>query len=192
MAVPAAFYAARIRLEPHGGNKALVVLASIYYPGDRLRDLQGRGAANRSKYWEAAVGFLEAANEAKMESPKQNTSVAGTWRTVAQQAMPAAVYWLVLSLITFLGMSEVIKIEATGTRLSLAVVVVGVAFSSACFLERLLRDRVRTDEQPNPELSDVTGGLPKWLNRNKEQERCAEPQTGAKQAQEGLWCWLPS
>ena len=57
--------------------------------------------------------------------------MAGAWRTVAQKATPPALYWLVLSLITFLGMSAVIKIEATRTRLSLVVVVVGVAFSAA-------------------------------------------------------------
>jgi hypothetical protein len=89
-------------------------------------------------------------------------------------------------------MGEVIKIEATRTRLFLVVVVVGVAFSAACFLERSLRDYVRTDVQPNAEPSDVTGGLPKWLNRNKEQERRAEPRTSAPQTQEGLWCWLPA
>jgi hypothetical protein len=94
--------------------------------------------------------------------------VAGAWRTVAQKATPPALYWLVLSLITFLGMSEVIKIEATRTRLSLVVVVVGVAFSAACFLERLLRDYMRTDIQPNGEPSDVTVSLPQWLKRNKE------------------------
>ncbi len=87
-------------------------------------------------------------------------------------------------------MSAVIKIETTKTRLSLVVVVVGVAFSTACFLERLLRDYMRTDMQPNDEPSDVTGSLPKWLNRNK--ERRAQPRTGAPQTQEGLWCWLPS
>jgi len=118
--------------------------------------------------------------------------VAGAWRTVARRATPGALYWLVLSLITFLGMREVIKIEATRTRLSLFVVVVGVAFSTACFLERLLRDYLRTVVQPNAEPSDVTGSLPKWLNRNKEQERRAEPRTGARQAQAGLWYWLPS
>ena len=53
--------------------------------------------------------------------------MAGAWRTVAQKATPPALYWLVLSLITFLGMSAVIKIEATRTRLSLVAVVVGVA-----------------------------------------------------------------
>jgi hypothetical protein len=42
--------------------------------------------------------------------------VAGAWRTVAQKATPPALYWLVLSLITFIGMSAVIKIEATRTR----------------------------------------------------------------------------
>jgi len=121
--------------------------------------------------------------------------VAGAWRTVAQKATPPALYWLVLSLITFLGMSAVIKIEATRTRLSLVVVVVGVAFSAACFLERLLRDYMRADIQPNGEPSDVTGSLPKWLSRNKEHlgakhrgkgERRAEPQTGAPQTQEVL------
>ena len=121
--------------------------------------------------------------------------MAGAGHTVAQKATPPALYWLVLSLITFLGMSEVIKIEATRTRLSLVVVVVGVAFSAACFLERLLRDYMRTEVQSNGEPSDVTGDLPKWLSRNKQHlgakhrgkgERRAEPQTGAPHTQEGL------
>ena len=121
--------------------------------------------------------------------------MAGAWRAIARRATPAVLYWFVLSLITFLGMSAVIKIEATRTRLSLVVVVVGVAFSAACFLERLLRDYMRADIQPNGEPTDVTGSLPKWLSRNKEHlgakhrgkgERCAEPQTDAPQKQEGL------
>ena len=90
--------------------------------------------------------------------------MAGAWRT-AQKATSPALYWLVLSLITFLGMSEVIKIEATRTRLSLVVVVVGIAFSAACFLERLLRD---------------------YAKHRGKGERRAEPQTGAPQTQEGL------
>ena len=91
--------------------------------------------------------------------------MAGAWRTVAQKATPPALYWLVLSLITFLGISTVIKIEATGTRLSLIVVVIGVAFGAACFLERLLRD---------------------YAKHRGKGERRAEPQTGAPQTQEGL------
>jgi hypothetical protein len=127
--------------------------------------------------------------------------VARALRTVARKATPAALYWLALSLVTFLGISAVIQIETTRTRLFLVVVVVGVAFSAACFLERLLRDYMRTDIQPNGEPSDVTGSLPKWLTRNKERlgekdrgkgERRAEPRTSALQIQEGLWCWLPS
>ncbi len=59
-------------------------------------------------------------------------------------------------------MSAVIQIEATRTRLFLAVVVFGVAFSAACFAERLLRDYVRTDTQPNGELSDALA--PRLLN----------------------------
>jgi hypothetical protein len=101
------------------------------------------------------------------------------WRTVARKATPTALYWLVLSLITFLGISAVIQIEATRTRLFLVVLVVGVAFSAAYFLERSLRDYVRTDIQPNGEPSaigspncehhgDQTSSLPKWLNRNRE------------------------
>jgi len=100
--------------------------------------------------------------------------MAGAWRTLARKATPTALYWFVLSLVTFLGLREVIKIEATRTRLSLLVVVVGVAFSAACFLERLLRDHIRTDIQPNGEPSDVTGSFPKWLKKG---EWRAEPQT---------------
>jgi hypothetical protein len=80
-------------------------------------------------------------------------------------------------------MSAVIKIEATRMRLFLVVVVVGVAFSAACFLERLLRDYARTDIQPSGEPSDVTGSLPKWLNRNLgakdrgKEERRTQPRT---------------
>jgi hypothetical protein len=81
--------------------------------------------------------------------------------------------------LAFLGISAVLKIEATRTRLFLVVVVVGVAFSAAYFLERLLWDYVRTDIQPNGEPSaigspncehhgDQTSSLPKWLNHNKE------------------------
>src|SRR6201997_2453972 len=78
-----------------------------------------------------------------MASLGRTTSVTGAWRTVARMVTPPALYWLVLSLVTFLGMSEVIKVEATRTRLFLVVVVVGVAFSAACLLERLLRDYMR-------------------------------------------------
>jgi len=136
-----------------------------------------------------------------MESLKRTTSATGAWRTVTRTVTPPALYWLVLGLITFLGMSEVIKVEATRTRLFLVVVVVGVAFSAACLLERLLRDYLRTDVQSNAEPSDVTGSLPKWLSRNKEHlgakdrgkgERRGETRTGVPQTQEGLWCWLPS
>src|SRR5262249_15062364 len=103
-------------------------------------------------------------------------------------------------------MSAVVRIEATATRLSLVVLVIGVAFSAACFLERslqdyMLRDYMRADVQPSGEPSDIAAALPKWLSRNKERggatdrgkgERRAEPRTGAPQIQEGLWCWLPS
>jgi len=70
--------------------------------------------------------------------------VARALRTVARKAMLAALYWFVLSLITFLGMSAVIKIEATGMRLFLVVVVAGAAFqrgmSSGTLIARLHAD----------------------------------------------------
>lgn len=116
--------------------------------------------------------------------------MAGAWQTVARKATPTASYWLVLSLSTFLGMNAVIKIEVTRTRLSLVVVVVVVAFTAACFLERLLRDYLRADMHANGEPSDVSGSMPKWLVRNK--VRQLKPPTSARQNQEGLWSWLPS
>jgi hypothetical protein len=121
--------------------------------------------------------------------------VAGAWRTVIREAAPTALYWLVLSLVTFLGMSAVIKIEATRTRLSLVVLVVGVAFSTAYFLERLLRDYVRTDIQPNGELSDarlrgvISGSLPKWLCRNKEHFGAKHRGDEERRAVHSLWVW---
>ena len=115
------------------------------------------------------------------------------WRAIVRKATPSALYWLVLSLITYFGMSAVIKIEATRTRLFLVVVVMGVAFSAACFLEGLLRDRARTDVQPNGQPSD--GSLPEWLKRNKVHlgaKHRGKRERHAPQIQEGLWCWLPS
>ena len=111
------------------------------------------------------------------------------------KATPTVLYWFVLSLVTFVGMSAVIKIEATRTRLSLVVVIIGVAFTTAYFLERVLRDYVRTDIQPNGEPSDGNAGsLPKWLCRNKERLGAKDRGKGERrlQTQEGLWCWLPS
>jgi len=55
-------------------------------------------------------------------------------------------------------MSAVIKIEATGTRLFLAVVVFGVAFGTAYLLEHLLR-AVPNDIRPNGEPDE---GWPRW------------------------------
>ena len=50
--------------------------------------------------------------------------------------MQTAGFWLLLGLITYLGMSAVVKIEATGIRLFLAVAVLGVAFGAVSVLER--------------------------------------------------------
>jgi hypothetical protein len=45
----------------------------------------------------------------------------------------------------YLGISVVIMVEATGTRLFLVVAVFGVAFGAASLLEHLLRDSVPPD-----------------------------------------------
>jgi hypothetical protein len=56
-----------------------------------------------------------------------------------------------LGLITFLGLNAVIKIEATGTRLFLVVIVISVALGAASLLERLLSHGEPADE-----------GWPRW------------------------------
>jgi hypothetical protein len=65
-------------------------------------------------------------------------TMARGWETIARKAAGPASYWLVLGLIVFVGMTLVIKIEATETRLVL-VVVFGVAFVAASLVEHLLR-----------------------------------------------------
>lgn len=121
--------------------------------------------------------------------------MAGALRTVVRKAAPVALYWLVLSLVTFLGISAAIKIEATRTRLSLVVLVVGVAFCAAYLLERLLRDHMRIDIQPNGEPSDarlkgvITGSLPKWLCRNKEHLAAKYQEDEERRAVHSLWVW---
>ena len=119
----------------------------------------------------------------------------GALRTAVLQAAPTVLYWLFLSLVTFLGLSVVIKIEATRTRLSLVVVVVGVAFSAAYFLERLLRDYLQAGIQPNGELSDarvrgvIPGSLPKWLCRNAEHLGAKDRGDEERRAVHSLWVW---
>jgi hypothetical protein len=73
--------------------------------------------------------------------------VARQWGNIARKAAGPTGYWLVLALITFLGLKAVIKIEATGTRLFLVLVVFGVALGAASLLEHLVRDYVPTDMQ---------------------------------------------
>ena len=78
--------------------------------------------------------------------------MARRWKNIARKAVAPAGYWLALGLIAFLGLSAVINIEATKTRLFLVVVVIGVAFSVATLLERLLKQA--TDE-----------GWPRWYSQ---------------------------
>ena len=84
------------------------------------------------------------------------------WGNIGRKAAVPAGYWLVLGLITFLGMNAVIKIEPTGTRLVLVVVVFGVAFGAASLLEHVLRDYVPTDIPPNGEPTDI---WPQWYSQ---------------------------
>ena len=66
---------------------------------------------------------------------------------------------------TFVGMSAVVKIEATRTRLVLVVVVFLVAFGTASLLEHLLREYVPTDVQPNGDPTDI---WPRWYSPRDE------------------------
>jgi hypothetical protein len=85
--------------------------------------------------------------------------VARGWRNIPRKAAAPAGYWLVLGLITFLGMNAAIKIEATGTRLLVVVVVFGVALAGASLLEQLLRAYMPTDIKPDNEPTDT---WPRW------------------------------
>jgi hypothetical protein len=87
--------------------------------------------------------------------PSGALTVARGWRTIARRAAGPASYWLVLSLIVFVGMTAVIKIEATRTRLVLVVVVFGVALGAASLVERLLQNYAPTDTQPDREPTDI-------------------------------------
>jgi hypothetical protein len=85
------------------------------------------------------------------------TVVQGLANIARGVAAPAS-YWFVLGLITFVGLKSVIKIEATGTRLVFVVVVIGIAFGCASLVERLLRNYVPSDIQPN----DANDIWPRW------------------------------
>jgi hypothetical protein len=75
------------------------------------------------------------------------------WGNIAGEAARSVGFWFIVGLITYLGMNAVIKIEATGTRLFLVVVVFGVAYGAASLLERLLRPAEPADE-----------GWPRWYS----------------------------
>jgi hypothetical protein len=66
-------------------------------------------------------------------------SAQARWGNIAGEAARSVGFWLFTGLIAYLGMNAVVKIEATGTRLFLAVVVFAVAYGAASLLERLLR-----------------------------------------------------
>jgi hypothetical protein len=66
--------------------------------------------------------------------------VARAWRNIRDAAQTTG-FWLLLAFITYLGMSAVVRIEATGIRLFLAVAVFGVAFGAVSALERRLTGR---------------------------------------------------
>jgi hypothetical protein len=76
------------------------------------------------------------------------------WGKFAREAARSVGFWLLVGLITYVGMNAVIKIEATGTRLFLVVVVLSVAFGAASLLERLLRHGEPADE-----------GWPRWYSQ---------------------------
>jgi hypothetical protein len=63
-----------------------------------------RARSRRDEARRIAVNNCEAAG-----FPKRSTSVAEAFRILARNARPPALYWLVLTLITFLGMSSVIN-----------------------------------------------------------------------------------
>jgi hypothetical protein len=97
--------------------------------------------------------------------PSGALTMARGWGNIARKAAGPAGYWLVLGLIAFLGMTAVIRIEGTGTRLFLVVVVFGVAFGAASLLEQLLRDYLSTDIPSNGKPTDI---WPRWYLQSSE------------------------
>ena len=87
------------------------------------------------------------------------------WRIIARDVAQTAGFWVVLGLMTYLGMSALSKIEATRTRLFLVVVVLSVAFSAASLLAHLLRDCPPTEIQPNGEPTEI---CPRWYSHSSE------------------------
>ena len=75
-------------------------------------------------------------------------------KTLRERPAWSAGFWFLVGVITYVGISLVIKIEATKTRLFLVVVVIGVAFGAASLLERLLRHGEPADE-----------GWPRWYSQ---------------------------
>jgi hypothetical protein len=71
---------------------------------------------------------------------------AQAWKNITRDAAQTAGFWLLVGLITYLGISAVVTIEVTGTRLFLAVAVFGAAFGAVSLLERQLRHGEPADE----------------------------------------------
>lgn len=80
------------------------------------------------------------------------------WEIIARKAAATVSFWLLIGLIPYFGIRAIIRIEATGIRLFLVVVVFGVAFGAASLLERLL---LPTDIKPNTEPSQT---WPRWYS----------------------------
>jgi hypothetical protein len=76
------------------------------------------------------------------------------WENITRDAAQTAGFWLLVGLITYLGINAVVRIEATGTRLFLAIAVFGVAFGAVSLLERRLRHGEPADE-----------GWPRWYSQ---------------------------
>lgn len=84
------------------------------------------------------------------------------WGIIARKAIRAAAYWGVMGFTIYLGISVVIMVEATGTRLFLVVAVFGVAFGAASLLEHLLRDSVPPDLLANGDSTEI---WPRWYSQ---------------------------
>ena len=88
--------------------------------------------------------------------------MARRWGRFAREAARTAAFLASFGLIAYFGMSAVVKIEATQTRLFLVSVVFGVAFGAASLLDHLLRDQVPTDTQPTGEPTEI---WPRWYSQ---------------------------
>jgi hypothetical protein len=104
---------------------------------------QAQAIANLKR---VAAKMRDSRLRSNVEADPASFHAARGWEDITRDAAQTAGFWLLMGLITYLGISVVVKIEATGIRLFLAIAVFGVAFGAVSWVERQLRHGEPVDE----------------------------------------------